>query len=232
MLLTNATRSLLLHQGRHTLLKAVTVRSLSSLTSHYAARTGVAKAAATNTTASPQVISHNSTSSFSSAASSPPPLVDTSGRDAYNVSETFKGTDACHKVGLDKLGITGPTTIYRNLTYQEMWDHETANQEGTAVHAKYGDVRCIMTGKYTGRSPKDKFIVKNEGSETAKYIDWGPINQPTTPQVFDELYDRAVDYFNTRDTVYVFDGYCGANPASRKKVRFVFEMAWQVHFGE
>ena len=109
--------------------------------------------------------------------------------------------------------------------------YETTNQEGKTVQAKYGEVMAVRTGKYTGRSPKDKWIVKNEGSETAENIDWGDVNQPTTPEVFDELYDRAVDYFNTRDTVYVFDGYCGASPQSRKKVRFVFEMAWQVHFG-
>jgi ATP-dependent phosphoenolpyruvate carboxykinase len=61
-------------------------------------------------------------------------------------------------------------------------------------------------------------------------MDWNDINQPTSPEVFDELYDKAVAYFNTRDNCYVFDGYCGASKDTRKKIRFVHEMAWQQHF--
>jgi len=151
-------------------------------------------------------------------------------RDTYNVSRTVEGTDACMKVGLDKLGITGITTLYRNLTYQQLYEHEQKNEEGVVAKAEYGDTFAVDTGKFTGRSPKDKFIVLNEGSESEANIDWNDINQPTTPEVFKDLYDKAVAHFNTRETAYVFDGYCGANPASRKKVRFVHEMAWQQHF--
>ena len=135
-------------------------------------------------------------------------------------------------MGLDKLGITGPSTVYRNLTYQELFDHEVANKEGVVAKAEYGDTFTVDTGKYTGRSPKDRFIVLNPGSETAENMDWNDINQPTTPEVFHELYDKAVKYFNTRETAYVFDGYCGANKATQKKIRFVHEMSWQQHFGE
>lgn len=159
------------------------------------------------------------------AASSP-----IEGRDAYQVSRTFQGSDACRKTGIDRVGITGPTTVYRNLNYQELFEHEKKNNEGVVAKAEYGDTFTVDTGKYTGRSPKDRWIVLNPGSETAKNIDWNNINQSTTPQVFDELYDKAVMYFNTRDTAYVFDGYCGANANTRKKIRFVFEMAWQQHF--
>lgn len=151
-------------------------------------------------------------------------------RDTYNVSQTLTGTDACKKLGLDAHGITGITTIYRNLTYAELFEHEKANNEGVVAKAEYGDTFTVDTGKYTGRSPKDKFIVRNSGSESDKNIDWNDINQPTTPEVYDELYKKAAAYFNTREKAYVFDGYCGANPASRKKVRFIMEMAWQVHF--
>lgn len=140
------------------------------------------------------------------------------GRDAYNVSRTVKGTDACLQTGIDKLGITGPSTIYRNLTYQELFDHEVANQEGVVAKAEYGDTFVVDTGKYTGRSPKDRWIVLNKGSETEANIDWNNINQPTSPEVFDELYQKAVDYFNTRESCYVADVYCGANPETRKKV--------------
>lgn len=120
--------------------------------------------------------------------------------------------------------------MYRNLTYQELWEHENKNNEGTVVKAEYGDTYMVMTGKYTGRSPKDKWVVKNAGSETATNIDWNDINMATTPEVFDELCEKAVNYFNQLDKVYVADLYCGVSEASRKKIRFVHEMSWQQHF--
>jgi phosphoenolpyruvate carboxykinase (ATP) len=153
------------------------------------------------------------------------------GRNAYQISETVTGTDACKKLGLDKqLGITNPSTLYHNLSYQELFDHEVKNKEGHVAKAEYGATFTVDTGKYTGRSPKDRWIVLNPGSETAANIDWNEINQSTTPQVFDELVAKAVKYFNTRDDAYIADVYCGTNPATRKKIRFVHEMAWQQHF--
>jgi len=151
-------------------------------------------------------------------------------RDTYNVSQTLKGTDACKQVGIDKLGITNPTTIYRNMTYQEIFEHEQANNEGVVAKAEYGDTFAMSTGKFTGRSPKDKFVVFNPESQSAENMDWNDINQPTSPEVFEELQDKAVNYFNTLDRAYVFDCYVGASPASRKKIRFIHEMAWQQHF--
>ena len=151
-------------------------------------------------------------------------------RDHYKVSRTFEGTDACLKTGISKLGISGPSIVYRNLTFQELFEHEQANKEGLVAAAKNGNTFTVDTGKFTGRSPKDKWIVRNIGSESDSNIDWGEVNQPTSPEVFDNLLEKAVEHFNTLDTAYVFDGYCGANPKSRKKVRFVHEMAWQQHF--
>jgi phosphoenolpyruvate carboxykinase (ATP) len=151
-------------------------------------------------------------------------------RDTYNVASTFTGADACKKAGIDTLGITGVKTVYKNLTYEELFEHEKQNKEGVVAKAEYGDTFTVDTGKFTGRSPKDRFIVKNVGSESEANIDWNDINLPTTPEVFTELYDKAVAHFNSRETAYVFDCYCGANPASRKKVRFVHELAWQQHF--
>jgi len=144
-------------------------------------------------------------------------------RDTYNVSQTLKGTDACKKIGLDKIGITGPTTIHRNLTYQELFEHEKANNEGVVAKAEYGDTFLVSTGKYTGRSPKDKWVVYNEGSQSAENFDWNDINQATTPEVFEELNEKAVEFFNSLDRAYVFDCYVGASPKSRKKIRFVRE---------
>ena len=155
---------------------------------------------------------------------------DSTGRDAYKISSKVEGSDACKKVGIDILGINNIKTIYRNLSYPELFEMEKQNKEGDVVDAKYGETFCVHTGKYTGRSPKDRFIVKNEGSRSAQHLDWNDINKPTTPEVYKELYRRAVAHFNTKEKAYLFDGYCGANPASRKKVRFLHEVSWQSHF--
>jgi ATP-dependent phosphoenolpyruvate carboxykinase len=137
---------------------------------------------------------------------------------------------ACDTIGISQYGIHNPTVIHHNLSYDDLFEHEKKNNEGIVMKAKYGDTFSVNTGKFTGRSPKDKWIVKNVGSESDQNLWWGDVNQPTTPEVFDELFDKAVNHFNTLNEAYVFDGYCGANPASRKKVRFVHQMAWQQHF--
>ena len=116
------------------------------------------------------------------------------------------------------------------MTYQELFEHEVANKEGVVASAEYGDTFAVDTGKFTGRSPKDKWLVLNEGSDSAKHVDWSNINQATTPEVFQELYDKAVAHFNTLDRAYVFDCFVGASPKSQRKIRFVHEMAWPQHF--
>lgn len=146
--------------------------------------------------------------------------------DLYDVSKTFQGPDACRSLGLTNLGIHGPQTLYHNLTYSQLFQQEIANDEGQVAHTKYGQCFAVDTGKFTGRSPKDKWVVLNPNSDSETHMDWGPINQPTKPEVFDELYDKAVAHFNTKDKAYVFDCYCGANPKTQKKIRFVHEMAW------
>jgi len=151
-------------------------------------------------------------------------------RHEYNVSETVSGADACKKLNLTSLGIDGPTTLYHNLTFQELLEHEVSNGEGEVAATQFGETFTVDTGKFTGRSPKDKWIVLNKGSESEANIDWGSVNQPTTPEVFDELYEKAVNYFSSKEKAYVFDCFCGANPKTQKKVRFVHEMAWQQHF--
>ncbi len=126
---------------------------------------------------------------------------------------------------MGKLGITKPTVVHHNLSYQELLAHEKRNDEGVVMPTKYGETFAVSTGTFTGRSPKDKWIVKTPSTSD---IWWGDVNQPTTPAVFDALLDKAVDHFNTLDAAYVFDGYCGVS--SQKKVRFFHEMAWQQHF--
>jgi ATP-dependent phosphoenolpyruvate carboxykinase len=134
---------------------------------------------------------------------------------------SITSNEACQQVGIDMLGITKPSTIFRNLDHDVLFAHEVANNEGAICKTKYGEVFAVDTGKFTGRSPKDKWFVKNVGSESDQNLWWGKINQPTSPEVFEELLAEAVSHFNTLDKCYVFDGYCGASLKSQKKVRFV-----------
>ena len=137
---------------------------------------------------------------------------------------------ACEKYGIAKLGITRPTRIYYNLNYDDLFIQEVKNNEGTVINTKYGEVFGIDTGKFTGRSPSDKWIVQNLGSESNDNLWWGDVNKPIKPEVFDDLYETAINHFNTLSECYVFDGFCGANKKTQKKVRFVHELAWQQHF--
>jgi ATP-dependent phosphoenolpyruvate carboxykinase len=149
---------------------------------------------------------------------------------SYNMSSTIVGSSACSDVGIDSLNINGPTTIYKNLTYKELFDHEVKNNEGAVAKTKYGDVFTVDTGKFTGRSPADKWIVKTPGSELEDQIWWGSVNQPISPEVFEDLLETAVKHMDAKENVYVADLYAGANKSSRKAIRFVHEKAWQQHF--
>ena len=137
---------------------------------------------------------------------------------------------ACDHIGLNKLGINKPEVIHHNLSYPELLRHEQKNKEGTLMKCKYGDTFSIDTGKFTGRSPKDKWIVKQVDSESNSNIWWGNVNKPINPEIFEDLYTKAITHFNSLDECYVFDGFCGASSQSQKKVRFVHELAWQQHF--
>ncbi|KNC83148.1 phosphoenolpyruvate carboxykinase [ATP] [Sphaeroforma arctica JP610] len=127
---------------------------------------------------------------------------------------------------LADVGISSSVPLHHNLTYKEVNEHEIANNEGAATA---NGTYSIDTGMFTGRSPKDKYIV--EQSPSKEDIWWGPVNAPMKPAVFDKLYNKVINHYNqTADKMYVFDGYCGANPATQKKVRFITELAWQHHF--
>ncbi|GMI10829.1 hypothetical protein TrLO_g15780 [Triparma laevis f. longispina] len=148
----------------------------------------------------------------------------------YNISRTIEGADATSQVGIDSLGIKNATTIYKNLTYDELFEHEKANNEGVVAGAEYGETFTVDTGKFTGRSPKDKWIVRNVGSDSDKNLWWGDVNQAITPEIYEDLYETAINHMNSKEKLYVADVYCGASEASKRKVRFVHELAWQQHF--
>ena len=149
-------------------------------------------------------------------------------RRLINKSLVRRFSTSTDKYNLTKIGITNPTKINYNLSHDDLFEHEEKNNEGTVFNTKYGETFGVDTGKFTGRSPKDKWIVKS--AESGKNIWWGDINQPTTPKVFDSILNKATNHFNKLDEIYLFDGYCGANKKTQKHVRFVHELAWQQHF--
>ncbi|MEI5908789.1 phosphoenolpyruvate carboxykinase (ATP) [Bacillus spongiae] len=92
-----------------------------------------------------------------------------------------------------------------------------------------GAVRA-ETGKYTGRSPKDKYIVE-EGSSSNK-IDWGSVNQPISPEKFDQLYHKVIKHLEERNEVFVFKGFAGADHKHRMPIQVINEYAWHNLFAQ
>ena len=126
---------------------------------------------------------------------------------------------------LTKYGITGTVEIVHNPSYEVLFAEETkAGLEGfeKGQETELGAVN-VMTGIYTGRSPKDKFLVKDATSENT--VD----NKPVTTETWNVLKDLAAKELSNKK-LFVVDGYCGANEATRLKVRFIMEVAWQAHF--
>jgi phosphoenolpyruvate carboxykinase (ATP) len=126
--------------------------------------------------------------------------------------------------GLEELGFSGSGTVHWNLPAAQLYEHAVRRGEG--LIAERGPLVC-STGEHTGRSPKDKFLVREPGSEAE--IDWGSHNRPIAPAAFARLLERARDYARDRD-LYVFDGYAGADPRYRLDVRVVTELAWHSLF--
>lgn len=123
--------------------------------------------------------------------------------------------------GLEKLGLKNLGHVYRNLSVPMLIEHAIARAEG--VMASNGAL-CVKTGKYTGRSPHDKFIVQEEASQNE--IHWSHLNVPIDECHFDRLCRRVRSYVQGRD-LYVFDGYVGADPKYRLGVRVINERASQ-----
>ena len=135
-------------------------------------------------------------------------------------------TKSLRSLGLDLIAPVADTVAYHNLSYGELFDHEARHADGVFTNT---GAFSVLTGKFTGRSPLDKFIVKQEPS--AKDIWWGDINRPITPEVYSYLEKKVIDYYrNSVKDVYVFDGFCGAHVSNRRKVRFITEKSWHHHF--
>ncbi|MBP5560682.1 MAG: phosphoenolpyruvate carboxykinase (ATP), partial [Muribaculaceae bacterium] len=138
------------------------------------------------------------------------------------------------KAILEKYGITGVTEVIYNPDYETLFKEETV--EGLTGYdigqLTELDAINVMTGIYTGRSPKDKFIVMDENSKDTVW--WTTPEYPNDNHVATEETWAAVKDLARKQLsgkrLFVVDGFCGANKDTRMKVRFIMEVAWQAHF--
>ena len=135
---------------------------------------------------------------------------------------------------LEKYGITGSTVIAHNPSYEQLFEEETkAGLEGYEVgqNTELNAVN-VMTGIYTGRSPKDKYIVLDENSRDTVWWtsdEYKNDNHPMSEDVWAQVKEIAKKELSNKG-LYVVDGFCGANKDTRMAVRFIVEVAWQAHF--
>ncbi|MBR2352137.1 MAG: phosphoenolpyruvate carboxykinase (ATP), partial [Alistipes sp.] len=141
---------------------------------------------------------------------------------------------AFKKEDLLKYGITGSTEVVYNPSYEELFAEET--KEGLTGFDKGQETELgavnVMTGVYTGRSPKDKFIVMDENSKDTVWWtseDYKNDNKPCSEESWAALKAIAQKELSNK-RLFVVDGFCGANADTRMAVRFIMEVAWQAHF--
>ena len=138
------------------------------------------------------------------------------------------------KVDLTKYGITGTTEIVYNPSYEELFEAEMdpsleGYEKGQLTEL---DAVNVMTGIFTGRSPKDKYIVMDENSKDTVWWttpEYPNDNHPLSEENWAILKDIAKKELSNKK-LYVVDSYCGANKDTRMAVRFIVEVAWQAHF--
>ena len=139
-------------------------------------------------------------------------------------------------VDLSQYGINGATEIIHNPSYEDLYKAEvdpslTGYEKGQ--ESELGAVN-VMTGIYTGRSPKDKFIVMDENSKDTVWWtsdEYKNDNHPASKETWEAVKKIAKEELSNKK-LYVVDAFCGANKDTRMAVRFIMEVAWQAHFIE
>lgn len=132
--------------------------------------------------------------------------------------------DNKRRVDLSHHGIRNVANVYWNLVTPALYEHAVRRREG--LLARYGPI-VVRTGHHTGRSPNDKFIVREKS--TSENIWWGKVNRPFALERFEALHHRLLAYLQGRD-LYVQDCYAGADPRYRIPIRVITETAWHSMF--
>jgi phosphoenolpyruvate carboxykinase (ATP) len=128
------------------------------------------------------------------------------------------------KAHLEHLGLAGAPAVHRNLSVASLYEHALRKGEGElGADGQF----VVETGEHTGRSPKDKFFVREPGSET--HIDWGETNKAIDSKTFDALLDRVSAFLSERE-IYSLDTYVGADARYRLPVRVITQYAWHSLF--
>ena len=123
--------------------------------------------------------------------------------------------------GLENIGIVNPKAVYRNLCPAKLIELALQRNEGSLTST---GALVVTTGKYTGRSPKDKFIVDTPTIHNE--IAWGKVNKPISREKFNSLKNKITDYFKNRE-IFIFDGFAGADKNYTQKFRVINELASQ-----
>ena len=138
------------------------------------------------------------------------------------------------ELDLTKYGIKGATVIAHNPSYEYLFAEETKPELTGYAKGQNTELNAVnvMTGIYTGRSPKDKYIVMDENSkDTVWWTTEGykNDNHPMSEDVWAKVKELAIKELSGKN-LYVVDAFCGANKDTRMAVRFIVEVAWQAHF--
>ena len=138
------------------------------------------------------------------------------------------------KIDLSKYGISGTTEILHNPSYEQLFEEETRPELEGFEKGQVSELGAVnvMTGEYTGRSPNDKFIVKDDTTKDTLWWtsdEFKNDNKPVTTETWDVVKKIAVEELSNK-RLYVVDAFCGANADTRMSIRFIVEVAWQAHF--
>ncbi|MDD4656890.1 MAG: phosphoenolpyruvate carboxykinase (ATP) [Bacteroidales bacterium] len=134
-------------------------------------------------------------------------------------------------VDLSIYGIHGVKNVIYNPTYEELFQAEMSpkNQGFEKGELTNTGAVAVKTGIFTGRSPKDRYILKDEVTKDSIWWD-GNVNKPIEKNVWEDCYSLVEEQLSNKDTIYVVDTFCGTNANTQMKVRFIMEVAWQAHF--
>lgn len=138
-----------------------------------------------------------------------------------NISFMNSSATQSQNASLAAIGLKPSGQVFWNLTPAELIEKTILNGQGTLTDT---GALSIDTGEFTGRSPKDKFIVREAVTESTVW--WGDINQPFESAHFDALYERVVEYLGTCKELYIRDAYACADPSYRLNIRVLTELAW------
>jgi phosphoenolpyruvate carboxykinase (ATP) len=147
------------------------------------------------------------------------------------------GNSAIENLNLSQYGIKNVSEVFYNPSYELLFEHETSDELSGYERGFVTNLGAVAvdTGIFTGRSPKDKYIVKDDVSENTVY--WAnptpgkksSDNKPISVEIWNNLKELSVNQLSGKK-LYVVDGFAGANPDTRLSVRFIMEVAWQAHF--